>query len=891
MKKNFLNKREQSQARLSYAECEKSRLKARLFSLLVLLMTAVSGAWAQTTHVVTQATVDQIFKGDGYTLGDAVKAGDVLDFQGTIDIEHSLIVNKQVTIKSTTKDAVVKLNTPTNVMSSAYTATVMYPQSFVINKAGSGTTVQDIRIENTETWIFNTSNVTFTGVTMWVEDAKVGAGLGHVALRYSDHITFDGCTVYTKNNGGSGCCVLTGSHDCTFKDTRFEAAGSAGNILYIGNPYNGDDKPADYTMNNDNISVLNCTITAESSGGLSQFRIMDGLRHRIENCTVNFATNFSYAATASEDGIVIRNNTFTKGLSIPKASTVTGNTINGNVTIIANNATVSGTTVFPGSTITGNNILGKVTFNSNSKNNTFTGNTVISSDAYAVVMATTKDANNTVTDNVLLAASNAGDAAVNLNNGTGNTVSDNLAKAYDYELTIANNEHGSIKFMRGEKSVTMANEDDVITMTVTPDEGYVVGSVSANAYTTWAGARRKAPAAIPMLGNVTLTPVEGKANTWTFTMPAASVLVSAAYIPVAAFAPAEPSGTLAPTAAEGVIAGEDKAIIVAGTVANIPETTNPQGTVKYFVTDNKDMTAEQAAKANGWVETLPTAAGYTGSYADDFQVYVWYYIQAATGYADSKPQRIEVTVQSNLFDLALNPANANTIEAGKASKGTVSVKVGTGAAVDKTSAITDEGKLEAIKMGSEVKLNAKQGYKFRKVEVKKKAEAKPLANATTEDLGKVVGADGNIYANKAAAEAANTTAVAMICYVNEGHGLALALSDISSYGNSWDNTRPSNGGKTAAELCSAWNTSKAVTGATWKLASLSEMNLMINAAGGYAALRDGFSAVGGTNMIDDYYWVSDESSADYAKNYNFGGGYDMQEFKDNSYQVRACLEW
>jgi hypothetical protein len=42
-------------------------------------------------------------------------------------------------------------------------------------------------------------------------------------------------------------------------------------------------------------------------------------------------------------------------------------------------------------------------------------------------------------------------------------------------------------------------------------------------------------------------------------------------------------------------------------------------------------------------------------------------------------------------------------------------------------------------------------------------------------------------------------------------------------------------------------------------------------------------------MIDDYYWVSDESSADYAKNINFGGGYDMQEFKDNSYQVRACL--
>ena len=405
--------------------------KTRLLLLLALLMTAATGAWAQsTTHVVKQDNVNTIFNGDGYTLGDAVKAGDVLDFQGEIDLQHSLIVNKQVTIKSTTKDAVVKLHTVAGSLVGDDPG-----NSFVINKAGSGTTVQDIRIENTETWIFNTSNVTFTGVTMWVEDARVGSGVGHVALRYSDNVTFDGCTVYTKNNGGSSCCALTGSHDCTFKDTHFETAGSTGNVLLIGNPYNIQDKPADYTMNNDNISVLNCTFTAESSGATSNVQIVGGLRHRIENCTVNFATGFGCNATASEDGHVIRYNTFTQGLKVPRASTVTGNTINGNVTIIANNATVSGTTFFPGSTITGNSILGKVTFNSNSKNNTFTGNTVISSEAYAVVMASTKDANNTVTDNVLLAASNAGDAAVNLNNGTGNTISDNLSEAATGDVT------------------------------------------------------------------------------------------------------------------------------------------------------------------------------------------------------------------------------------------------------------------------------------------------------------------------------------------------------------------------------------------------------------------------------------------------------------------------
>ena len=420
----------------------------RLLTLLALLMTAATGAWAQsaTTHVVTQATVNNIFSGDGYTLGDAVKVGDVLDFQGTIELEgdasHSLVINKQVNIISSTKDAVIKLHTVEGSLLGDDPGS-----SFVINKAGSGTTVQDIRIENTETWLYNTSNVTFTGVTMWVEEARVGSGVGHVALRYSDHITFDGCTVYTKNNGGSSPCVLTGSHDCTFKDTRFEAAGNVGNPLYLGNPYNTNDMPAGYTMNNDNISVINCTLTAESSGAMSQFQMNGGLRHRIEGCTiVNMNVSSGFGATlpnSANEGHTILNNTITGGnLNVLNYCTAEGNTVTGNVTVqkgttVTNNDIFGNVTVsvnssgsdYIGSTITGNSILGKVTFNSNSKNNTFTGNTVISSEAYAVVMAPTADANNTVTDNILLAASNAGDAAVNPSTGTGNTITGNLSEA------------------------------------------------------------------------------------------------------------------------------------------------------------------------------------------------------------------------------------------------------------------------------------------------------------------------------------------------------------------------------------------------------------------------------------------------------------------------------
>ena len=132
-----------------------------------------------------------------------------------------------------------------------------------------------------------------------------------------------------------------------------------------------------------------------------------------------------------------------------------------------------------------------------------------------------------------LLSMNTANPAINKTNAhTGDGGYLKVKPAGDYLFTVAPCEHGSgtVKFFVDEKEVKGANEGDLVTMTVTPDEGYVVGSVSANAYTTWAGARRKAPAAIPMLGNVTLTPVEGKANTWTFTMPAASVELKVGYL-------------------------------------------------------------------------------------------------------------------------------------------------------------------------------------------------------------------------------------------------------------------------------------------------------------------------------------------------------------------------
>ena len=218
------------------------------------------------------------------------------------------------------------------------------------------------------------------------------------------------------------------------------------------------------------------------------------------------------------------------------------------------------------------------------------------------------------------------------------------------------------------------------------------------------------------------------ANTkqWTFYQPGSDVVLTPIYAPTAAWAEVETVKQL-PEAAEGVIAGTDAPLIAEGTgivaTTMIGETPTAQGTVMYAVTAATANEAPELDAADTWSADVPTAEDVAD---DGAEVKVWYYIQGAdtpdgetataeNTFNNSEVSSLTVTVLSNKFDLTLNPANANTIEAGKA---TVTVKVGDAAAVDKTEDITN-GKLTGIKMGSEVKLNAKQGYKFRKVEVKK----------------------------------------------------------------------------------------------------------------------------------------------------------------------------
>ena len=196
-------------------------------------------------------------------------------------------------------------------------------------------------------------------------------------------------------------------------------------------------------------------------------------------------------------------------------------------------------------------------------------------------------------------------------------------------------------------------------------------------------------------------------KTGTFAMPGSDVVLTPQYAPAAKWDVVENVEQL-PAALEGIIAGQDAAIVTAGQSA--------QGTVMYAVTTS----AEAAPALTAFSATVPTAKDVAD---DGATLYVWYYIQGADApdgeaatldntFDNTEPACLTVQVLTNKFDIQFNAANANTIEAGKAT-----VTVGG------TAATVTEGKLQGVKMGSEVKVKANTGYKLRKVEVKKKAAA------------------------------------------------------------------------------------------------------------------------------------------------------------------------
>ena len=223
----------------------------------------------------------------------------------------------------------------------------------------------------------------------------------------------------------------------------------------------------------------------------------------------------------------------------------------------------------------------------------------------------------------------------------------------------------------------------------------------------------------------------------------------------------------------------------------------------------------------------------------------------------------------------------------------------------------DEGKSTATVLEGNTVTAKFTGKKVLGLKVTKRVSYPIAISAVTSDyIGSVVTTDGNVYATVAAATAASKTPVAMIAYVGTAsdcaHGLAIALEDVSNEKLTWNNSGSNNESKTAAEWCSAWNTSKAVTGGTWRLPSISDWQYMFIGCGASESYSDNpiqmsysglasklTTAQGGALPVNADYWSSTEASTEYLWTVRFGDSYAF--FYNNTWEgkafdlVRACL--
>ena len=151
-------------------------------------------------------------------------------------------------------------------------------------------------------------------------------------------------------------------------------------------------------------------------------------------------------------------------------------------------------------------------------------------------------------------------------------------------------------------------------------------------------------------------------------------------------------------------------------------------------------------------------------------------------------------------------------------------------------------------------------------------------------VGDVVGSDGQAYDGTDYNNLpTGVTAVAKVCYVSGGHGLALALTDESSSGMDWN---------TAKTACTNKNTSAPVASASWMLPSKTQWETMGATSSTYTTLRNGFNSVGGSNLESDYYWSSTEYESDSSSAWTFlfsNGSWDGYFKSMNFILVRACL--
>ena len=97
-----------------------------------------------------------------------------------------------------------------------------------------------------------------------------------------------------------------------------------------------------------------------------------------------------------------------------------------------------------------------------------------------------------------------------------------------YELKVGTSAHGKVTFIVGSNVTTEANKNDVVTVSIALENGFVVSDISNKVYSEWEQADAPRRTSISVQDKVEMTKVDD--TTWTFIMPKANVEINVDYI-------------------------------------------------------------------------------------------------------------------------------------------------------------------------------------------------------------------------------------------------------------------------------------------------------------------------------------------------------------------------
>ena len=243
--------------------------------------------------IVTYKTFYDYFdENNEYNLQGYIPNGITLDFQGNITYINlnktedfnmlSILINKPVNIISSTKDAFIDFNGKAGSLLGEYPGS-----TFSILKGGSWSNVTGIIIHNTQLWIFNTHHVTLDNISVIVEDARIGSGVGATSVRAnSTWCTVKNSYFYTRNNGGSSSLVMAWADYCTFYNNTVVVEGNVGNMIYT-TTYNVNI-PIGVSANAHNKIINNRLFNAGESSAICYGICVSGNDTLVENNTCTY---------------------------------------------------------------------------------------------------------------------------------------------------------------------------------------------------------------------------------------------------------------------------------------------------------------------------------------------------------------------------------------------------------------------------------------------------------------------------------------------------------------------------------------------------------------------------------------------------------------------------